>query len=338
MIKTFPQRASIMVSIFILGFSFGSFFDSSRPVPCSSTVSKKKNIAASLSKKKNIAVIVVGQARWQSIPVWLSIRQYIILPILEHYDVPRVDVFICVGNGDMDKSLIEVISSSNSTLNHVRFLETNVANVSQFIRIDRCYEQIQLLQRFNKYDFIVKTRPDILWFKSIALPFLTQHVMARARAARGLKNVTIAHFSYHECNPYNCSYQNSTINTPCGMIDDQIAVVPSLHQDAFFRIEPNVSNHSFGISNTTESSEIERPMLSLLLSCPCLFGSFPEGRLTTRLANLNVTIALAPFHVLLTNKNGPGFRSGYTPQKNFSDFPTCVQPFYSDQVTRRSFS
>lgn len=291
---------------------------------------QRKNDAEMLPQRKNIAVMVVGEGRSQGTFVWLSIQSYVIKPIIEHYQVPWVDAFICVGNSGEDKTLKEFMSYSNSSSNHVHVFETNMTteNTSispQFQRIEKCYGHIQR-QSSNRYDFIVKTRPDIWWFDSITLPFSTQHVMTRARTYHDIKNVTLGHLSFDNCYPI-CS-TNETIHPPCGMIDDQIAVVPYRHQDAYFRFSSNLDVFA---ANKTEQKmpakvidNMRWTMLPLSLSCPCLMKTWPEGVLTSRLARLNVSVALARFSVLLANTEEWGFRWGFTPQKR--DFNALSPP------------
>jgi len=299
--------------------------DKSEVIVKSNDTKREKDVDI-LPQRKNIAVMVVGEGRSQGTFVWLSIQSYVIKPIIEYYEVPWVDAFICVGNSGEDKSLKEFMSSSNSSSNRVHFIETNITTEKKGIqqyRIDECYQQIQH-QSSNDYDFIVKIRPDFWWFDSIALPFSTQHVMARARSVGGIKNVTVAHLSYiNDCFP-QCPF-NSSIHTPCGMIDDIMAVVPYRHQDAFFRLNPS-HTHTVGNRNTDDISNVEWTILPLSLSCPCLHKSWPEGILTSRLASLNVSVALTPFHVLLTEKEGWGFRWKASPVKR--DFnkasPKCL--------------
>ncbi len=283
---------------------------------------------------KEIAVMIVGTTQIYGISIWRSIQSQVIKPIQGHYVGAQVDIFFCSTNTKEDIALRNKITLSNSTLMHrmaIKFWVFDVVEIPdvrpQFARIKKCYERIEEYRQDSEhdqqhYDIIIKTRPDLMWFESIPLPFSTKHVMGRARMAPGMK-VTRAQLAY----PLDCGTPEGMKvgcrDGTCIMVDDQLAVVPRVHQEAYFRFLgvgiPQVQKKIGGIVVATSNNVW--PTFELLGndSCPC-WGSgihwqngtktWPEGKFTNHLASLDVSYTLTPFSVRLTEKGGDGFRWG----------------------------
>lgn len=292
-----------------------------------------------------VAVMIVGGVRVDGIPIWQSIQTHVVAPLQQHYG--GVDVFFCIGQSDSDNHLREYVILESPLEDNIPIfwsyeLTTNENKTAsepladeiphpQFKRIEVCYDRITK-GSIPQYDFIVKTRPDVWWFHSVPLPFSKNHVLSRARVVQGMRNLTHGQIAYPYCQSGHCRTNRHPrrappfdphVHTICGLADDQVAVVPRLHHEAYFR---GRGARLPLVSDTADDVPIPWPAMSIDQSCSCFkhnLGFSTEAKFTRRLASLNVTIALAPFHVRLTEKEGPGFRFWDT-ERDFNATVNCM--------------
>lgn len=185
---------------------------------------------------------------------------------------------------------------------------------------------------YNCYDFIIRTRPDLRWFLPISTPFSMQHIMTRTRMVQSM-NLTGAQLSWIKCEPWICrgAYSMADPNArppfpppipgapACGIVDDQLAVVPAIHHDAYFYRDGYgraISSSSSVNIDTNDANSIQPepqldwPLMDISPFCPCAVHSFEVGEkiLSRRLAQFNATVMVVPFHVVLAAYEGPGVR------------------------------
>ena len=107
-----------------------------------------------------------------------------------------------------------------------------------------------------------------------------------------------------------------------------VAVVPKLHQEAYFRGRPPLAIDTVDGADIVDDGNTPWPVMSIIEeSCSCFnysIGRSTEALFTRLLAQLNVTVALAPFHLHLTKRKGSGIRSWEMKRRDYLERVSCM--------------
>ena len=145
----------------------------------------------------SLAVLVTGYRRNASLQALESLRQYVGEPILRSGG--RFDVFTCYDEKDTPET------PEDCSRLHIRQNWTIRAD-SQAARLQLCFgllSQSIPLGLSAQYSHVMRSRPDILWYSDVSMPFPQNSIMVRARSISGV-NVTQQHLCWRSCDSQLC--------------------------------------------------------------------------------------------------------------------------------------